>query len=88
MSHDPVNHPSHYNKGNIECIDYIEDQDLDFHLGNAVKYITRAGLKDEAQYVRDLEKAIWYIGRRIELFRKRTQQERLKPVAHIEVDPI
>ena len=44
---DPVNHPAHYTSGKIEVIDYIEDQKLPYHLGNAVKYISRAGKKDE-----------------------------------------
>lgn len=38
-----VDHPAHYNKGKIEVIDFIEDQQLPFHLGNVVKYIARAG---------------------------------------------
>ena len=43
---DNVNHPQHYNVGKIEAIDVIEDWNLSFHLGNAVKYIARAGHKD------------------------------------------
>ena len=62
---DPVNHPSHYTDGKIEVIDFIEDKKLGFHLGNAVKYIARAGKKDPAKTVEDLEKAIWYIKRYI-----------------------
>lgn len=61
-----VNHPTHYNSGKIEVIDFIEDQKLGFHLGNAVKYISRAGKKDPAKVKEDLEKAIWYIQRYIE----------------------
>ena len=64
-----VDHPSHYNTGKIEVIDFIEDQKLSFHLGNAVKYICRAGRKDPAKIVEDLEKAVWYI-RRYEEFLK------------------
>lgn len=60
-----VNHPSHYNAGRIEVIDFIEDQNLNFHLGNAVKYISRAGKKDPAKFREDLEKAIWYINREL-----------------------
>ena len=45
QEYDPVTHPSHYTDGKIEVIDYIEDKGLDFHLGNAVKYISRAGHK-------------------------------------------
>lgn len=64
---DNVNHPSHYTSGNIEVIDFIEDQKLDYHLGNAVKYISRAGKKDPAKIVEDLQKAVWYINRKINL---------------------
>ena len=64
---DNVNHPSHYNQGKIEVIEYIEDQQLGYHLGNAVKYISRAGKKNPEKIVEDLEKAIWYIRRQIEL---------------------
>lgn len=60
-----VNHPLHYNKGKIEVIDYIEDKDFNFNLGNAIKYISRAGVKNSETYVEDLEKAIWYINREI-----------------------
>ena len=62
-----VNHPSHYNLGKIEVIDAIEDWQLDFHLGNAVKYIARAGRKDPAKTKEDLQKAIWYLQRRLEM---------------------
>ena len=60
-----VNHPSHYNAGRIEVIDFIEDQNFNFNLGNAVKYISRAGKKDPAKFREDLEKAIWYINREL-----------------------
>lgn len=63
--HDPVRHPSHYCDGKIEVIDYIEDKKLGFHLGNAVKYISRAGKKDPSKEIEDLEKAVWYINRYI-----------------------
>lgn len=66
----PVQHPAHYTTGKIECIDYIEDKELGFHLGNAVKYITRAGKKDPAKTIEDLEKAVWYIQRKIELLKE------------------
>ena len=62
---DPVNHPSHYTDGKIEVIDFIEDKKLGFHLGNAVKYIARAGKKDPDKEIEDLEKAAWYVHRRI-----------------------
>ena len=67
---DPVNHPSHYTSGNIEVIDFLEDQKFPFHLGNAVKYICRAGKKDPEKTIEDLEKAMWYVNRYIELLKK------------------
>ena len=60
-----INHPSHYNDGKIEVIDFIEDKNLNFHRGNAVKYIARAGKKDKSKEVEDLKKAPWYIEREI-----------------------
>ena len=60
-----VNHPSHYNDGKIEVIDFIEDKNLNFHRGNAVKYIARAGKKDKSKEVEDLKKAQWYIEREV-----------------------
>lgn len=69
-TNDAVNHPSHYTDGKIEVIEYIEDKKLGYHLGNAVKYISRAGKKDPSKEIEDLEKAMWYINRRIELLEK------------------
>ena len=65
-AHDAVNHPSHYTTGKIEVIDFIEDQKLPMHLGNAVKYICRAGRKDPAKTKEDLEKAVWYLQRYVD----------------------
>ena len=62
---DVVNHPKHYTDGKIEVIEFIEDKKLGFCLGNAVKYIARAGKKDPTKEVEDLKKARWYIERRI-----------------------
>ncbi len=67
---DPVNHPSHYTDGKIEVIDFITDKKLGFCLGNAVKYIARAGKKDPSKTVEDLEKAIWYIKHHIETLKE------------------
>jgi len=61
---DPVNHPAHYKVGGIETIDFIEAKSLGYHLGNAVKYITRADHKGNR--LQDLQKAKWYIDRAIE----------------------
>jgi hypothetical protein len=64
---DVVNHPEHYTDGGIETIDFIEAKKLPYHLGNAVKYISRAGKKDKEKTVEDLQKASWYISRYISL---------------------
>jgi hypothetical protein len=61
---DLVNHPLHYKVGGIEVIDFIESKDLNYRLGNVVKYISRAGKKD-SDPVQDLEKAAWYLQREI-----------------------
>lgn len=64
---DQVNHPPHYNQGKIEVIEFIEDQGLGMHLGNAIKYISRAGKKNPEKTTEDLKKAIWYINRFMEI---------------------
>ena len=56
---DNVNHPSHYNHGNIEVIDAINDWKLNFALGNVVKYVARADHKGKP--VEDLKKAKFYL---------------------------
>ncbi len=63
IKHDAVNHPSHYTRGRIEVIDFIEDQQLPYHLGNVIKYIARAGYKGDK--LEDLKKARWYLDRYI-----------------------
>ena len=60
---DPVNRPSHYTDGKIEVIDFIEDKKLGFCLGNAIKYIARAGKKEKDKEAQDIKKAIWYLNR-------------------------
>lgn len=63
-----VNHPAHY-QGSIECIDVVRY--MPFWKGNAIKYLWRAGIKQEVgksdvdKEIEDLEKAIWYINDRI-----------------------
>jgi hypothetical protein len=61
---DSVNHPSHYNDHprGIECIDVVEE--FNFNVGNAMKYLWRAGLKGDL--IEDLKKARWYVDREIE----------------------
>ena len=65
--HDPVNHPKHYTShpSGVECITITRH--MGFCLGNAVKYLWRAGMKDSAPPVEDLKKAIWYIQEEIKL---------------------
>lgn len=62
-----VNHPQHYGGEDnpYEAIKVIEAWDLDFCLGNTVKYISRAGKKDPDKNIQDLEKAKWYLERKI-----------------------
>ena len=66
---DEVNHPSHYGGGDnpYETIKVIDAWGLDFSLGNAVKYISRAGKKNKDKVVEDLKKAKWYIEHEIML---------------------
>lgn len=63
MAHDPVNHPDHYTKhpSGVECITVVEH--MSFNVGNAMKYLWRADLKNG---VEDLRKAAWYVRREIE----------------------
>lgn len=71
MSSDSVNHPVHYTHGGelYETIRVIEAWELGFHLGNTVKYISRAGHKSPEREIEDLEKARWYLDRHIENLR-------------------
>jgi len=61
---DVVNHPPHYKTGGIETIDFIEAKGLNYHLGNVVKYITRADHKGDR--LENLRKAQWYLTREIQ----------------------
>jgi len=67
-----VNHPNHYGGENniYESIKVIDAWGLGFSLGNAVKYISRAGKKHPEKEIEDLEKAIWYIKHHIETLKK------------------
>ena len=64
--YDTVNSPKHYTDTKIEVIDYIEDKNLGFCLGNVVKYISRAGKKDNNTRLQDLKKSAWYLNREIQ----------------------
>lgn len=77
---DVINRPSHYG-GDVEdnpyeTIKVIEAWKLGFHLGNVVKYVSRAGKKEEADEVDDLKKAEWYLRREIKRLRKEERKER------------
>ena len=72
ISKETVNHPEHYNQG-IEAIDIIESWNLNFSLGNAIKYILRAPYKGSKG--EDIQKAIWYLER--ELQRKESKEENI-----------
>jgi len=68
MKADMVNHPAHYKVGGIEAIDYIQaklskEEFAGYCRGNALKYLSRAGHKDDA--AQEYRKAIWYIERLI-----------------------
>jgi len=63
---DLINNPPHYMYGGIDTIAFIEAKRLGYHLGNVVKYITRAGRKGTTTGLDDLKKARWYIDRAIE----------------------
>lgn len=71
-----VNHPEYYGgeDNQYETIKVIHAWDLDFCLGNAVKYISRAGKKSQKDEILDLEKAIWYLKERV----KKLEKENIK----------
>jgi hypothetical protein len=62
-----VDHPPHYNQSSIEVIAAIEAWELDFHGGNVVKYLVRA--KHKGHELEDLQKALWYLQRKIDLIK-------------------
>lgn len=64
--------PDHYQLGKIQCWDFIIDQDLDFVLGNVVKYVVRAGTKPGESRLDDLLKAQAYITKAIQTEQSRT----------------
>lgn len=76
---DPVNKPAHYTFGEIEPIDAIEDWNLGFHMGNTIKYISRAGRKDPAKMLEDLKKGRWYLDRYIRLLETRAAEANKHP---------
>ena len=76
--HDAVKNPSHYTSGKYPVIDFIEDQGLGYCLGNVIKYICRAGKKyhgDKQKELQDLNKAKWYLERRLEEHKNGIEQD-------------
>jgi hypothetical protein len=77
-THDVVNHPKHYTSTGIQCeacghpVEVISITELhNFCLGNTLKYILRAGIKDPAKVIEDLEKGAWYLNREINNLKKK-----------------
>ena len=73
QSYEHVNHPQHYGgeSNTYEVIKVIEALEMDFHLGNTFKYIARAGKKGTDKEIQDLEKALWYLQRKIDLLKNK-----------------
>ena len=73
MEKEMVNHPIHYggSESVYEAIKVIDAWDLDFCLGNTVKYISRAGKKHPDKELEDLKKALWYLQHKIETLEKK-----------------
>jgi hypothetical protein len=73
MEKEMVNHPNHYGgeSNPYEAIKVIDAWDLDFCLGNTVKYISRAGKKHPDKELEDLKKALWYLQHKIDTLEKR-----------------
>ena len=68
---DNMFHPPHYGgEKTYEVIKVLEAWNIDFHLGSAIKYIYRSGKKNVKTEIKDLEKAKWYIQRKIDLLKK------------------
>lgn len=65
-SEDLINNPAHYQGNQFEVIDIIEDFDLGFNLGNAIKYILRSDKKENRE--QDLKKAVWYLKRELDKY--------------------
>lgn len=63
---DIVNNPPHYTVGGISVFQFIEAKGLNYGRGNVIKYVTRAGVKDSATELQDLEKAAWYLAAEID----------------------
>lgn len=78
MPYETVNHPPHYNMGGVEAMDVIDAWELDFCLGNVLKYIARVGRKPGTNGIEDLKKARWYLDREITDWEERIAKELVK----------
>lgn len=83
---DIINHPAHYNRSSIEPINVIENWDLNFNLGNVIKYVERAGYKDPSKTIEDLKKARWYLDREIKRLSKFQLQNSIAHAEKLVVD--
>ena len=83
-----VNHPDHYGGDTpYEAIKVIRAWGLGFDLGNAVKYISRAGKKDPSKTIEDLEKAVWYLQDEIKHLKSLGKSESSGEIKSLHVDP-
>lgn len=69
-TNDPIHHPAHYTQGSVEVWDFIHEQGLDYFLGNAMKYICRAGKKSPDTKVEDILKAISYLEKEVKILQE------------------
>lgn len=84
---DAVNNPKHYTSdpSGIECIEITRHRN--FNVGNAIKYLWRAGLKDSDATVQDLQKAVWYINDEIERIKLENEKSRIAKIFEDGGDP-
>ena len=69
-----VNHPKHYAESGIEPADVIEAWGLDFFTGNCLKYVARAGKKPNEPEIKDIEKAVWYLLKKIQNLKAKSEK--------------
>ena len=72
--------PTYYTRGSIQVWDFIRDQGLNYHLGNAIKYICRAGYKDDK--IEDLEKAVHYLNNELQFITRGGVPLPVQPKTH------
>ena len=91
MENDPVHRPAHYANTKIEVANFIADRKLDYFLGNVVKYVARAGIKNPETELEDLEKAQAYLAMRIRMVKGDEPISRVEEnlrSKYIEVSPV